>query len=388
MKEIILFDGEGAAHLLPLTYTRAVADMRVGMTTIREKWRYITQAQNWLLSPQQIQSLHALIPDKKEEYWYIYGGALPNVELWRSIQSLSFGTSLWKEDMLIGFKLTERIAHEQIEEIVAGMKNAKINAEADVIIYPEDILSVQENYVKSDFKRLTQSRQTNKVDLSSYVRGTELFVDDNCKVHNAVLNTEDGPIYVDRDCHIMEGAVIHGPAYIGRGSLIQIGAKIYGNTVIGPYCRVGGEVKRSCIMGYTNKAHEGFLGDSLIGEWCNFGADTNCSNMKNTRGNVTWYDIDKQVYRKTNKQFLGLLMGDFSVCAINTAFNTGTVVGIGCNIYGGDPERYQPSFSWGINGERYQLEKIIEVIKLTMSRREVKMTDEFESLLRHIHAAY
>ena len=205
---------------------------------------------------------------------------------------------------------------------------------------------------------------------------------------NILFNDDDGPIYVEEDVVIMEGAMIRGPVYICKGSVIKMGAKIYGPCVIGPHCRIGGEVSNSIFLGYSNKSHEGFLGHAIIGEWCNIGAGTSNSNLRNDYGSVKMWDYTQKKFKDSGKQFLGLYMGDHSKCAINTSFNTGTTVGLNCNIFGaGFPRNYIPSFSWGGSQgvKKYDLDKAIEVAKKMMSRRDIKITNKYVAMLRRVH---
>ena len=209
----------------------------------------------------------------------------------------------------------------------------------------------------------------------------------NC-INNPFMNDDSGPIYIEEDVEIMEGAMIRGPVYIGKGSIIKMGAKIYGPVVIGPYCKIGGEVSNCIFLGYSNKAHDGFLGHSIIGEWCNIGAGTNNSNLKNDYGHVKVWDYVKNKFIDSKQQFLGLYMGDHSKCAINTSFNTGTTIGVNCNIFGtGFPRNFIPSFSWGgVQGfKEYNFEKAIDVAKKVMSRRNVELTNEYINMLRAIY---
>jgi UDP-N-acetylglucosamine diphosphorylase/glucosamine-1-phosphate N-acetyltransferase len=214
-----------------------------------------------------------------------------------------------------------------------------------------------------------------------------LFVHESAKVYASTLNTNDGPIYIDADSEIMEGSHIRGGFYLGEHATLKMGTKIYGASTIGPQCKVGGEISNSVFYGHSNKAHDGFVGNSLIGEWCNLGADTNTSNLKNNYSNVSIWSYEKADYADTGLTFCGLIMGDHSKCGINTMFNTGTVVGVSSNIFGsGFPRNFVPSFSWGgASGfTTYLTSKAFQTAKIVMSRRHVDFTEEDAKILEHI----
>jgi UDP-N-acetylglucosamine diphosphorylase/glucosamine-1-phosphate N-acetyltransferase len=385
MDRIILFDGASADTLRPLTLVRAVADCRVGITTIHQKWGDFTNKGINILPND---SLLRMFPQDltSGDNCYIDGSCLPSTALWEAISTLALHQALRKDDQIIAYR-SNKVFH-QTSDLKTEAQNAiyeTFSEECDSIRYPEDILRLQEKYLRSDYQLITSGRITTSVDSSTFLRGEDIFIEPSARIYNAILNATDGPIYVGPDVEIMEGAVIKGPVAIGKGTKIHVGAKVYSNTVFGPECRIGGEVKRTCFIGYANKGHEGFLGDSVIGSWCNFGADTNCSNMKNTYGEVSLWDMGKKEFRPTGRQFCGLIMGDHSMCAINTAFTTGSVTGVFANIFGANPPRYAPSFSWGVNGEKYQFEKAIEVAERSMSRRNISLTSAYKALLKQLY---
>ncbi len=384
MPTIILFDSNASLALRPLTSTRAVADCRVGITTLRQKWETFCSTKICVLPQAHLAELYTPIP-QDHDYIYINGAILPNKLLWSTIEALDSQEAIWQHGQIIAFTSNTPLIQASIAAQISDYHRLDYEYEVDLLRYPEDILRLQEKYLRLDYEEVTAGRRSAAIDPSTFVRGQDVFVEDNTRLYNAILNAEDGPIYIGAGCEVMEGAVIKGPVAIGAGTKVHVGAKIYGNTVFGPECRVGGEIKRTCFLGYSNKGHEGYLGDSIIGEWCNMGADTNCSNMKNTYGEVSWWDISQAKYRNTGRQFCGVLMGDHTMCAIDTAFSTGSVTGIGANIFGGNPHRYTPSFSWGVNGERFELNKFIEIAGRAMSRRHIPLSPAYEKVLRLLY---
>jgi UDP-N-acetylglucosamine diphosphorylase/glucosamine-1-phosphate N-acetyltransferase len=240
-----------------------------------------------------------------------------------------------------------------------------------------------------DFVLLTDVRRSSSIIGFNTVIGDQslLFVEEGATVEASVINTKGGPVYIGRGAEVMEGCLIRGPFALGEGAQLKMGAKIYGATSVGPECRVGGEVNNSVIMGYSNKAHDGFLGNSVLGEWCNLGADTNNSNLKNTYGEVKAWSYADNAMTGTGLQFCGLIMGDHSKSGINTMFNTGTVVGVCANVFdGGFPPKHIPSFSWGgRDATAYDFTKAVDTARRVMERRHVTLTPIEEAILRHVH---
>jgi UDP-N-acetylglucosamine diphosphorylase/glucosamine-1-phosphate N-acetyltransferase len=273
-----------------------------------------------------------------------------------------------------------------------GKESEKIQFKGEVPVILEnrwDLFQKNDLVLKADFDLITSGRKSQKLSKSNTIIGSSefIFLEEGAKVEASILNTSNGPIYIGKDAEIMEGSIVRGPLGMCEHSALKLGTKIYGATTLGPHCKVGGEVNNSVFQAYSNKGHEGFVGNSLIGEWCNLGADTNTSNLKNNYGNVSTYSFETEKEEKTNVQFMGLTMGDHSKCGINTMFNTATVVGVSCNIYGADfPPKLIPSFSWGGSAGfvPFKFEKAVEYANNMMERRGLKLSEEEMEILNEL----
>jgi UDP-N-acetylglucosamine diphosphorylase/glucosamine-1-phosphate N-acetyltransferase len=384
----ILFDESIVrTNLLPLTFTRPVSDIRVGILTIREKWEKRLKSSTSSLTEAHLSAKFPIV--KMAENILINGSICPNDEIIAAVKNLKPNQTVVYNDTIIALHVTAEeldnlgdTASDGIEEIQMSEAPLKIN-------HTWEIFSKNEIALKDDFSLLTKGRKSQKLSSTNQILGAEnIFVEKNAKVECAVLNGTTGPIYIGKDTEIMEGAVIRGPFALCEGAEVKMAAKIYGPTTIGPFCRVGGEVNNSVLFGYSNKAHDGFLGHSVIGEWCNLGADTNTSNLKNTYDNVRLWSYGKQTFINTHLQFCGLIMGDHSKCAINTMFNTGTVVGVSANIFGSGFQRnFIASFTWGGTAgyTNYSIKKAMEVAEIVFKRRR-RTFDEIErDLLTNVY---
>ena len=390
MKNIILFDPDSRNQLLPLTYTRPVSELRVGITTISEKWAkqfvgkvsYITQ--DYLSDKYPI----AISDDN----FVINGAVLPNAKLCKLIGELNNNEAFQKNGELIAARLDRRqfqnlMEDNDIEELV-GFELEE--TPFDIIDRPWDIFTMNAKVLKDDFNFLTEGRTSAPLSITNQIVGDPslIFLEEGAIVECSTLNTKKGPIYIGKDAEIMEGCIIRGPLAMCEHSLLKMGAKIYGATTLGPHCKVGGEVNNTVLFGYSSKAHEGYLGNSVIGEWCNLGADTNTSNLKNTYEEIKLWDYTKNSFARTGLQFLGLIMGDHSKCGINTMFNTGTVVGVSANVFGaGFPRNFIPSFTWGGSQgyETYDLKKAFFTMDRVLARREMTLSEEDRAILNHIY---
>jgi UDP-N-acetylglucosamine diphosphorylase/glucosamine-1-phosphate N-acetyltransferase len=289
----------------------------------------------------------------------------------------------------------------QDEDIIAFFTNEAQDdidfSKFDALEFNEDIIRIENTWdifskngeaIQEDFNFITKDRKSKPIPSSNHVIDPEnIFIEDGAKLEFTTLNASSGPIYIGKDTEIMEGSLIRGPLALCEGATIKLGTKIYGPTTIGPFSKVGGEVKNAVLFAYSNKGHEGFLGNSVLGEWCNLGADTNNSNMKNNYTEVRLWDYQTESFTKTGLQFCGLMMGDHSKCGINTMFNTGTVVGVSANIFGsGFPRNFVPSFSWGGHSgfTTYLTQKAFEVAKVAMARRGMEFTNQDAAILLHI----
>jgi UDP-N-acetylglucosamine diphosphorylase/glucosamine-1-phosphate N-acetyltransferase len=388
MKNIILFDSDVRDRLLPLTFTRPVAELRIGILTIREKWeKYLGGTVSYITQDY----LSTKFPIHIEEDNYVINGAvLPNENLCRLITSLKPNEALLDNGELIAARLDEEQFglmqnEEEFKELVGleleGLPFLKIN-------YPWDLFRLNDEVLRSDFDFLTKGRKSQPVSLTNRIIGGEnIFLEEGAKVECAILNASTGPIYLGKNAEIMEGSIVRGALALCEESTLKLGTKIYGATTIGPHSKVGGEVSNAVILGYSNKAHDGYLGNSVLGEWCNLGAGTDTSNLKNNYASVKLWDYTAERFVNTGLQFCGLIMGDHSKCAIGTTFNTGTVVGVSSNIFGaGFPRNFIPSFAWG-GGEGYmtfKTNKAFEVAEKVVGRRGLTLSDDDKDILTHI----
>jgi UDP-N-acetylglucosamine diphosphorylase/glucosamine-1-phosphate N-acetyltransferase len=358
-------------NLLPLTFNKSVADMRIGILTIAEKWS------KHLNKSVSIQYVNAYLGDTTSRAEIIIDSSvLPTEVLVDAILALKENEVLVQN----GFEIASNA-------LQSNPKIIEFSGDVSRIAFPWDIFIKNDAELRKDFDLLTKGKVSQKIDETNNVIGNHIFVEEGAKIQCAILNTETGPIYIDKNAEIMEGSIIRGPFYLGEHATLKLGTKIYGATTIGKECKVGGEVSNSVIFGYSNKAHDGFIGNTVIGEWCNLGADTNCSNLKNNYSLVDIYNYRQEKMMSTGQQFCGLIMGDYSKTGINTMLNTGTVVGICSNIFGaGFPSKHIPSFSWCSidKTEIYQLEKGIETIERMKARRGLKLEKRERQILKFL----
>jgi len=382
----IVFDDKRWDDMRPLSLTRPVADLRVGILTIKEKWERHLHQSFTFKTQEYLQGKYRLRIEN--ENVFINGGILPNAELASKITGLAYGESLVKEGVLIALKLNAQEASSFDPRAMHAESVQEYAGELVQIRNPWDIFMYNGVALASDFELLTKGRKSQPLDETNRVIAPEnVFVEEGAIVQCAVLNASTGPIYIGKHAEVMESAVVRGPFALCDHSTLKLGAKIYGPTTVGPHSKVGGEVNNSVIQGFSNKGHDGFLGNSVLGEWCNLGADTNNSNLKNNYVEVKLWSYTKKRFVKTGLQFCGLIMGDHSKCGINTMFNTGTVVGVSSNIFGsGFPRNFVPSFSWGGSGGymTFTLPKAYEVAEKVMARRNMILTNEERSILEHI----
>ncbi|MDR5590048.1 GlmU family protein [Christiangramia sp. SM2212] len=375
----ILFDGPSRNDLLPFTFTRPVADIRIGILTIREKWEKMLDAKTSTKTEDYLSGRWPLELDK--ENFYINSSYVPTKEIVDQVRSLKKDQKLVLNDDVLAYNISEGKNVEELEAI-------EIDVETIKVANTWDIFSKNGKAIEMDFELLTKGRKSQKIDSSNYVKSKEnIFIEEGAVVENCSLNASSGHIYIGKNATVMEGSLIRGPFALCAGATIKLGAKIYGPTTIGPDCKAGGEISNSVLFQNSNKGHDGFLGNSVLGEWCNIGADSNNSNLKNNYADVRLWNYNTENFAKTGLQFCGLIMGDHSKCGINTMFNTGTVVGVSANIFGsGFPRNFIPGFSWGGSGgtSTYKIEKVYETAELVMKRRGVDLTDEDKKILQHV----
>jgi UDP-N-acetylglucosamine diphosphorylase/glucosamine-1-phosphate N-acetyltransferase len=378
----ILFDGTSRNALLPFTFTRPVADIRIGILTIREKWEKFLNTTTTTVTEDYLSEKYPMV--EVAENILINASFLPNDSLVEKISSLQKNQAIFKEEQVIAF-----FTEENQEEVNFD--------DYEIIYFDKDCLTVEKTWdifskndqaIRADFTLLTSDKKSQPIPKSVNVISPEnIFIEEGAKLEFVTLNASTGPIYIGRNAEIMEGSVIRGPFALCEEAQVKLATKIYGATTVGPHCRVGGEVNNSVLFGYSNKGHDGFLGNSVLGEWCNIGADSNNSNLKNNYEEVKLWSYETENFAKTGLQFCGLMMGDHSKCGINTMFNTGTVVGVSTNIFGsGFPRNFVPSFSWGGSSgfTPYLAKKAFEVAKIVMSRRHVDFTEEDQKILEHV----
>ena len=375
---IILFDDNAHQTLLPLTFTRPAAGLRIGILTIAEKWeKYLGQPASFHTQPW----LQGKFPLKiEQENIFIFGGVCPDEFLLEAIDKLQNGHALKYGDQLLAVKLNATDAADFDPK--ADFSSAIVLESTPVIIrFPEDIFRKNDIELRKDYTLLTKGRTSATIDPTNIIIGNDFFAEEGAIAHCSTFNTTNGPIYLSAKTEVWEGTHIRGAFAICENSQIKMGSKIYGATTVGPYCRIGGEVNNAVIWGYSSKGHEGYLGNAVLGEWCNIGADTNNSNLKNNYDDVKLWDYTAQRFRKTGLQFCGLIMADHAKCAINTMFNTGTVVGVSANVFGaGFPRNFVPDFSWGgAQGyEVYSIKKMFETAERVFARRNNRTFDDNE----------
>ncbi len=384
MDKICLFDDPAIrGSLLPFTFTRPVAEIRIGILKISEKWEKLTGEKASFLTQEYLQHKFAR---GSESRLAINGAWIPDASSLAAVAALKPSQSLYWGKTLIATYLSE----EDKNLNKAKEKEAvQLGGDPRLLLHTWQIFQWNGAEIRKDFELITKGRESAVItDRYTRVYSQEnIFIEEGVKIRAALLNAEDGPIYIGRKSEIQEGAVIRGPFALGEYSTVNMGAKLRGDTTIGPYCKVGGEVSNSVIFGFSNKGHEGFLGNSVIGEWCNLGADTNTSNLKNNYAQVKLWNYIKGAFIDTGLQFCGLMMGDHSKSGINTMFNTGTVVGVGANIFGGGyPKTFLPSFSWGgaENLSTFQFSKFEETVKAVMGRRGLVYGVEEKEILERV----
>ncbi|UJH91985.1 GlmU family protein [Antarcticibacterium sp. 1MA-6-2] len=377
----ILFDGSVRKQLLPFTFTRPVADIRVGILTIREKWERWLGSTTSTVTEDYLSHKWPLV--EMSENIMINASFLPTPELVAQIESLEEGQAIFFDEEVVAFYTLED-QEVNFEEYL----QLELSGDPLRIEHTWDIFSKNGEALTADFELITANRNSCTIPSSNNVLAAEnIFIEEGAKVEFCILNASTGPIYIGAKTEIMEGSLIRGPFALGESSVVKMGAKIYGPTTVGPFSKVGGEITNSVIFGNSNKSHEGYLGNSVLGEWCNLGADTNTSNLKNNYAVVKLWDYETEKFASTGLQFCGLMMGDHSKCSINTMFNTGTVVGVSANIFGsGFPRNFIPSFSWGGSGgiTTYKTSKAFEVAEIVLNRRNLLFSNEDKEILEQV----
>lgn len=364
--KIILHDNNLHLHFAPLTLTRPVGNLRMGILTNDERWKLLLPDAEVFFDTENY--LSAKFPSCENPDFILRADVIPTKELAEILMRLEEGEQLNYQGEWIAKKGTEiKITHDFLHKLV-------------VLEHRWDLFQKNGEVLIDDFEIVTHARVTQPISSSNTIIGDRdlIFLEEGAKVEAAILNTNDGPIYIGKDAEIMEGSIVRGPLALCESAGLKLGTKVYGPTTLGPHCKVGGEVNNVVFQAYSNKGHDGFLGNSVIGEWCNLGADTNCSNLKNNYSSVSTYSYETKNMEQTDVQFMGMMMGDHSKSGINTMFNTATVVGVSANVFGaGFPAKKVDSFSWSEKESTvpFRLDKAVEVAKAMMGRRNVEFTD-------------
>jgi UDP-N-acetylglucosamine diphosphorylase/glucosamine-1-phosphate N-acetyltransferase len=392
-KNIILFDtAHTKANLLPFTYTRPIGAIRIGIHTIAEKWQQSTEAsiQFWV-AEEYLALKYPLNIRDNESYILLQGNIIPNEEIVQTIGKLRIGEGIANNK---GEQIAWHIMGTELEAWkTQSIKSTIVHSIHSNLIQVNntyDIFASNDTALRQDFERITKNRVSAPIPEGTVAINAEnIFIEKGAVITCAILNASTGPIYIGKDAEIMEGCKIRGPFALCEHAGLKMDAKIYGATTIGPYCKAGGELNNVVMFGYSNKGHDGFLGNAVIGEWCNLGADTNNSNLKNTYEEVKLWNYRTERFERTGLTFCGLMMGDHAKCGINTMFNTGTVVGVGANIFGaGFPRNFIPSFAWGgAHGfETFQLNKFYKTAEAMCSRRGIIFDDTDKQLIAAVFA--
>ena len=381
----ILFDGPARNALLPFTFTRPVADILIGIMTIRQKWEMHLGSTTTTLTEEYLSEKYPMV--ELEENVMINASFIPNPVLVEMIYNLEPNQAIFNGDEVIAFYTQEN--QEDVD--FDSYEVFEYEGECLTVMNTWDIFSKNDVSIREDFEFLTEDRKSQPIPKTVNVIAPEnIFIEEGAKLEFVTLNASTGPIYIGKNAEIMEGAVIRGPFALCEGAVVKMAAKIYGATTVGPNSKVGGEINNSVLFSNANKGHDGFLGNSVLGEWCNIGADSNNSNLKNNYEEVRLWSYETEGFAKTGLQFCGLMMGDHSKCGINTMFNTGTVIGVSANIFGsGFPRNFVPSFSWGgaAGFSTYITKKAFETARLVMSRRNVEFDEKEAAILEHVFEA-
>ncbi len=378
----ILFDGTVRAALLPFTYTRPVAEIRIGILTIREKWEKYLGFTTTTLTEEYLSEKYPMV--EMDVNIMINASFLPNSVLADMVKDLAPNQAIFQGEEVIAFYTND--TQEEVD--FDSYEIIEFNEECLTVQHTWDIFAKNDAALREDFELITKDRNSQPIPKSVNVLCPEnIFIEEGAKLEFVTLNASTGPIYIGKNAEIMEGSVIRGPFALCEFGRVKLASKVYGATTVGPHSVIGGEVNNSLLFGYSNKGHDGFLGNSVLGEWCNIGADSNNSNLKNNYEEVRLWSYETEGFARTGLQFCGLMMGDHSKCGINTMFNTGTVVGISANIFGsGFPRNFVPSYSWGgaAGFSTYLTSKAFQTAKIVMARRQVEFSEQDAKILEHV----
>ena len=378
----ILFDSDVRDTLLPFTYTKPVADIRIGILTIREKWEKRLGLTTTTITADYLEEKYPMV--EMEENILINASFCPTESLVEKVKNLSKNEAIFKGEDVLAFHTTQ--SQEEVD--FDTYTQIEFDEELIQIKNTSDIFTHNGKAIQQDFDLITEERTSEAIPAGiQVINPGNIFIEEGAQILFSTLNASEGPIYIGKDALIMENSSIRGPFAMCENAVVKMGTKIYKDTTIGPFSKVGGEISNAVIFGYSSKGHDGYLGNSVIGEWCNLGAGTNNSNLKNNYSEVKLWNYETERFAKTGLQFCGLMMGDHSKCAINTMFNTGTVVGVSANLFGsGFPRNFTPSFSWGgaAGYETFQMNKVSEVVTAVMKRKNLVFDAVDQKILDHV----
>ena len=378
----ILFDSDVRDTLLPFTYTKPVADIRIGILTIREKWEKRLGLTTTTITADYLEEKYPMV--EMEENILINASFCPTESLVEKVKNLSKNEAIFKGEDVLAFHTTQ--SQEEVD--FDTYTQIEFDEELIQIKNTSDIFTHNGKAIQQDFDLITAERTSETIPAGiQVINPGNIFIEEGAQILFSTLNASEGPIYIGKDALIMENSSIRGPFAMCENAVVKMGTKIYKDTTIGPFSKVGGEISNAVIFGYSSKGHDGYLGNSVIGEWCNLGAGTNNSNLKNNYSEVKLWNYETERFAKTGLQFCGLMMGDHSKCAINTMFNTGTVVGVSANLFGsGFPRNFTPSFSWGgaAGYETFQMNKVSEVVTAVMKRKNLVFDAVDQKILDHV----
>lgn len=383
---IILFDNHQRKALFPFTLTRALADLRFGILTIKERWEQLSGQTAYVATVPYLQLLYPAMP--VGDHIWVDASVMPSRSLLDAVLSLAPGRCLADENGLIAGRTVQPLKTSD-NNLLAVFENITDLAGVQRLEHPWQLMQWNDRMIREDMILLTKDRQSQPIPATvQAVQPENIFIEEGARLSHCILNAATGPIYIARDAEIMEGSVVRGPFVLGQGSVLKMNSRVYGATTLGPYCMGGGEIKNTVMMGYSNKAHDGYLGDSVVGEWCNFGAGSTNSNIKNTAGEVKLWDMGAEKYVGVGQK-CGVIMGDYSRVAINAAINTGSMIGVSCNVFGaGLLPTIIPNFAWGVGGTRYEPKKALEAIDNWKRLKGRQLSDSEIAVLQHIFAHY
>ncbi|MEO7531610.1 MAG: putative sugar nucleotidyl transferase [Sediminibacterium sp.] len=380
---ILLFDNSFRNSLYPLTYTKAVADVRFGILTIRERWEMLFQQAAYVHTEKHLQALYTL--PAEEEHTWIDAAVIPDSKLLDLILSLELGCCIADEKGLVAGRAKLSFADFEASNSLASFQNITDHSLVKRIEHPWQLMQWNDAMIREDYTLVTKGKISKPIPASVNVLAPEnIFMEEGATLTCCTLNASTGPIYIGKNAEIMEGSVVRGPLVMCENAVLKLNSRVYGATTLGPSCMGGGEIKNTVMMGYSNKAHDGYLGDSVIGEWCNFGAGSTNSNIKNTAGEVKVWDINANQYLSVGQK-CGVIMGDYSRVAINSSINTGSVIGISCNVFGaGLLPTIVSNFSWGVSGTKYEFAKALVDINNWKKLKGHSLRKEETSVLKYI----